>query len=77
VNDAAMPPIAGAMPCGGTRWQHGGGGSCHGHAHRCRNVDALPAAATATTTATAAAATAAALPAAMLPPLTTRCRLAA
>ncbi len=70
----AVPPIVGAMPCGGTRWQHGSGGGCQGHAHRCCDVDALPAAATA---ATAAAATATALPAAMLPPLTTRCRLAA
>ena len=50
---------------------------CHGHAHRCRNVAALLAAATAATAATVTAATAAVLPAAMLPPLTTHCRLAA
>ena len=57
---------------GGVQWQHGNGGICRGHAPLHCAADTLPAAAvTAPTTALPT------LPAAVLPPMTTRCRRAA
>ncbi len=62
---------------GGARQQHGGGGRCRGHTCRSCAADALPAAAASSGSLSAVLPLAAALPTAVLPPITPRCRCAA